>query len=251
MSVNVRAVLNAPVPARHPGSWLLIGVLATVLALPAQAEPGDPLIKVNRKTFAFNDALDRWVLRPTARGYQRFVPNPVRLGVRNFFTNLGTPAVAANQFLQGKPEEGFSDLGRFVLNTTVGLGGLFDVATPTGLPAHQEDFGQTFRTWGAGSGPFLMLPFLGPANTTHAVGMVFDAFTNPVMLVTPLEDRALLVGTNVVDGRAALLSSEQFISGDRYLFIRDAYQQRREHQVHDGEIGDDPFMDDFDDDFDD
>ncbi|MEQ8486766.1 MAG: VacJ family lipoprotein [Pseudomonadales bacterium] len=210
------------------------------------AEGGDPLEPANRKIFAFNDGVDRWLLRPVAQGYDRVTPDPVQRSIGNVFTNLGTPGVALNQLLQGKPKRALEDFTRFLVNSTVGIGGLFDVARANGLPRHEEDFGQTFAVWGLGEGPFLMLPFRGPANTGHAVGMVLDAFTNPAMLLRGRE-RAAAVAVNVIDVRASLLSSESLVSGDRYLFFRDAYQQRREYLILDGQIEEDPFLDDYDD----
>jgi phospholipid-binding lipoprotein MlaA len=207
---------------------------------------GDPLKPVNTKIFAFNDTLDRWVLKPVAQGYDKVAPEPVQRSIGNVFDNLGTPATALNQFLQGKPKEGLVDVSRFLVNSTVGIAGLFDVAARMGLSPHTEDFGQTFRVWGIGRGPFLMLPLRGPATTTHAVGMVLDAFTNPLILLSNPE-RPVAVAVNVIDTRAQLLEAESFITGDRYLFVRDAYLQNREFEVNDGVLEEDPFLDDFDD----
>jgi phospholipid-binding lipoprotein MlaA len=212
----------------------------------SEERPPDPLEPVNRGIFAFNDAMDRWVLKPVAQGYDRVTPDPVQNRVTNVFENLQTPGIALNQLLQGKPKRGLSDLTRFLINSTVGLGGLFDVAAANGLPRHDEDFGQTFALWAGGhQGAFLTLPFRGPATVSHAAGMVLDIFTNPLLLVSPRRDQLLLVGLDVIDSRAALLQTEQLISGDRYLFIRDAYLQSRAYEINDGEIEDDPFLDDF------
>jgi phospholipid-binding lipoprotein MlaA len=211
------------------------------------AEEGDPLESLNRGIFTFNDQVDAWLLRPVAKGYDRITPDPVQRSIGNVFTNLATPGVALNQLLQGKPKRSLEDFTRFLVNSTVGVGGLFDVARANGLPRHEEDFGQTFAVWGLGRGPFLMLPFRGPADTGHALGMVLDAFTNPLMLVSPRRDQGAAVAVNVIDIRAGLLSSESLVSGDRYLFFRDAYQQRREYLIVDGQVEDDPFLDDFDD----
>jgi phospholipid-binding lipoprotein MlaA len=232
---------------------LLAGLAVVALSFPlAAAGAEDPWETANRRVAGFNDAIDGALLKPVAKSYDRVAPNPVQRGIGNVFENLTTPGIALNQFLQGKPRQGFSDVGRFVLNSTVGLVGLFDVASRAGLPKHEEDFGQTFRVWGIGDGRFVMLPFFGPATTTHAVGMVFDAFTNPLILVSPTRDRYALYAVNVIDSRAALLSAEALISGDRYLFIRDAYLQRREYLIADGMIEDDPFLDeDWDEEWDD
>ena len=232
-------------PTRLAAPWL---VLAAALAAPpgwSQA-PEDPLEPVNRKLFAFNDALDRWILKPVAQGYDNVTPDPVQRRIGNFFENLGMPAVALNQLLQGKPKRSLSDLTRFVVNSTVGIGGLFDVASANGLPYHDEDFGQTFAVWAGGrQGAFITLPFRGPSSVSHATGLIFDAFTSPIRLVSPTRDQVILIAVDVVDDRADLLQTEQLVSGDRYLFIRDAYLQSREFEINDGELEDDPFLDDF------
>ena len=215
---------------------------------PALAEV-DPWEGVNRKVFKFNDTLDRWVLKPVARGYDRLFPSLVKRGVENFFTNLGTPAVALNQLLQGKPGRAAADTGRFLLNSTVGIGGLVDVAAENGLARHDEDFGQTFVVWGAPNGPFVTIPFGGPATVTSTAGMVLDLFTNPVRYISPARDRYLLRGLDTIDNRAALLPTESLISGDKYLFLRDAYLQNREFLINDGIVEDDPFLDEFDEEY--
>ncbi len=231
----------------RPGGKRIVAavLLGWLLALPAaaRASSDDPLEPLNRDIYQFNDALDRWILKPVAKGYDRITPEPVQTSIGNVFDNLTTPGVALNQFLQGKPKRGLEGLGRFLVNSTLGVAGLFDVAGRHGLPAAEEDFGQTFAVWGVGQGPFLMLPFRGPATTTHAVGMVFDVFTNPLRLVSPNRDRAIAVAVNVIDTRASLLAAEELVSGDRYLFIRDAYLQRRQYLVDDGAVEEDPFLD--------
>ena len=131
------------------------------------------------------------------------------------------------------------------MNSTVGIAGIFDVAGGSGLPAQREDFGQTFAVWSGGQGRFLVIPFRGPATTTHALGMVVNGFLSPLRLVDPMEARLAVGAVEVVDARAGLLPSERLISGDRYLFIRDAYLQSREYEINDGEIEEDPFLDDF------
>jgi phospholipid-binding lipoprotein MlaA len=233
--------------ASHKALWLalrltcLMAVGAAAPGLAAAAE--DDWEGLNRKIFVFNDTLDGKILKPVAEGYVRVAPDPLQRGIGNLFDNLRTPATALNQFLQGKPRAGFSDVGRFLLNSTVGVVGLFDVASRAGLPKHDEDFGQTFRVWGLGPGRFVMLPFFGPATTTDTVGRVFDTFTNPVILVSPARDRYAIYAVDVLDTRADLLSIEGLISGDKYLFLRDAYLQRREYLASDGTDDEDPFMD--------
>ncbi|MDZ7669798.1 MAG: VacJ family lipoprotein [Gammaproteobacteria bacterium] len=212
-------------------------------AVPA-AGAEDPLEPANRKIFAFNDTVDRWVLRPVASGYDRVTPQPVQRGIGNFFENLGTPVVALNQVLQGKPKRGLGDFTRFLVNSTIGIGGLFDIAGRNGLPRHSEDFGQTLAVWTGGQGPFLTIPFRGPATTTHAVGMVLQGFASPLRLISPQRDRMIILAVDLIDTRADLLSTDRMVSGDRYLFIRDAYLQNREYQINDGQVECDPFLDD-------
>lgn len=234
-----------PGSVRGAAGMLLVAVLL-LGAGPVRAETADPLERGNRKVFAVNDALDRWIVRPVARGYNR-LPEPVKRGVNNVFRNLEEPGTIINQFLQGKPRQGLNDTARFVVNSTFGLLGWFDVATKAGLQKHEEDFGQTFSVWGVGRGPFVMLPALGPSTTTDTVGKVLDFFTNPINLINPERDQYIARGVGLVDTRAQLLSVEEAISGDRYLFIRDAYLQRRLYLINDGVIEEDPFLDEFDD----
>jgi phospholipid-binding lipoprotein MlaA len=206
----------------------------------------DPWEGMNRGIYGFNDRVDTYFLRPVAKAYGK-LPRPVRRGVGNFFTNLQEPANALNQLLQGKPVRSLSDGGRFLVNSTLGIGGLIDVATPVGLQAHQEDFGQTLGRWGLASGNYLVLPFAGSSSMRDALGRVVDMFTNPVGYLEPDAHRYALGAIYVVDLREELLSAEKLIVGDEYVFIRDSYLQRRSYLVNDGAIEDDGF-DDFDDD---
>lgn len=225
---------------------------AQLLAFTLLLTPGlgladvDPWEGANRKIHQVNDLADRAILKPLAKGYEWLLPNFARRFVRNVFRNVGTPSVAVNQLLQGKPRRAASDTTRFLINTTLGLAGLVDVATVIGLDTHEEDFGQTLLVWGVQNGPFLVIPFRGAATTTHALGMVVEAFANPVQLISPARDRYIIRGINIVDRRAGLLAAESLLTGDEYLFLRDAYLQRRAYLVNDGELDEDPFLDDFD-----
>ena len=223
-------------------------LIATLIA-PSTFAAGDPWEKMNRGVFGFNDWADRSLLRPVAKGYVRITPSFVQQGVSNFFDNVGTPAVALNQLLQRKPRLALSDLGRFVVNTTVGIGGLFDVGSRVGLLEHDEDFGQTFAVWGVREGNYLVLPLLGSSSIRNATGRVFDWAVNPMRFLSdPEVYYAMALST--VDLRAELLSVDQLVTGDEYLFLRDTYQQRRQFLINDGVIEDDPFADDdFDEDF--
>lgn len=205
----------------------------------AHNNPRDPLEPFNRGVYAFNDAVDRAVLRPVATGYRAVTPQFVRTGVRNFFSNLDDVTVLINNLLQLKIPQALSDTGRFVLNSTVGLLGFIDVATQVGLEKHNEDFGQTLGYWGIGSGPYLVIPFLGPSSFRDGVGKFVDAaYTDLVWYIDHIRTRNILLGTRVVSHREALLDSEKVLDAaagpDRYAFIRDAFLQRRRNLVHDG-----------------
>lgn len=219
----------------------LVVVLAGCAHRPAH-DPSDPLESVNRGIFAFNMTADKYVLRPVAKGYRWAVPGFARTGIKNFFRNLGYPVTIANQYLQGKLADGTADLGRFLLNTTLGLGGFVDVAGYWGLPAHDEDFGQTFGRWGVGEGWYLMLPFLGPSTNRDLVGMVFGAPLNPTYYS---DETATIWGLTVLDAiqtRAQFLNADALLMQqlDPYAFMRNAYLQRRWSAIHDGN----PPMDD-------
>ena len=225
-------------------SYILL-LLAVVLYGPAVTHAaGDPMEPVNRGIYAFNDFTDRWLIRPVAKAYDKVVPVFVKKGVSNVFDNLATPATAVNQLLQGKPVRSLSDTGRFLVNTTLGVGGLIDVATHAGFAKHDEDFGQTLGVWGAGSGSFLMLPFLGPSSVRDTLGFTVDGIMNPIRYIKPAESRAGVMALYIIDLRAGLLGVDQLVTGDEYLFLRDAYLQRRAFSVNDGVTDEDPFADD-------
>lgn len=213
------------------------------LAANKEVDP-DPWVTMNRGIYSFNDRLDTWILRPVAKGYDKLMPGPLQRGVSNAFDNLGTPAIALNQVLQGKLKEGLSDFARFLINSSIGIGGLFDVAYRMGLPEHDEDFGQTLKVWGVAPGPYFIIPFRGPSTVTDAGGMLVDAFTNPMRFIRPIHVRSATYGLYFVDLRTRLLGVDAMIFGDEYLFLRDAYLQQRTYLINDGEIEDDPFLDD-------
>lgn len=198
----------------------------------------DPLEDFNRAVFAFNDAFDDAIAKPVARGYQTVVPDPADKAITNFFSNLEDVGTAVNNLLQLKVLRAFEDAGRVAFNTTFGLGGLIDFAGGLGMEKHQEDFGQTLGYWGARSGAYLVLPFLGPSSVRDAFGLAVDSFVfDPVFYINDTETAAALGGLRAVDQRADLLKTERIISQaalDRYSFIRSAYLQRRENQIQDG-----------------
>jgi len=198
----------------------------------------DPLEGFNRAMYTFNDKLDVYLLKPVAKGYRAVAPVPVRKSISNFFSNLHDPLVMLNNFLQGKPGQAASDLGRFLTNSTVGIFGLFDVATKIGLPKHDEDFGQTLAVWGVGDGPYLVLPFFGPSNLRDGPSLIVDWETYPPNHMEEHSTSDKLYVVEVVDRRAQLLDAsdilEQAAGQDPYVFVREAYRQRRRNQVYDG-----------------
>ena len=240
-----------PVMARLRCASIAGLALATMVGLATPvfaAENSDPWEGVNRGVYKVNDWVDRKALRPTATFYTKIVPGFLRRGVNNFFDNLATPGVAINQLLQGKGRASLSDTGRFLVNTTVGIGGLFDVASGWGMPEHEEDFGQTLGVWGVGPGNYVVLPFLGSSSVRDLAGRGVDLFTNPVRFVDPARDRYIIAGIYTIDLRAELLSIDSLVVGDDYLFLRDAYLQRRDYLVTDGLVDDEGFGDGFGDD---
>lgn len=224
--------------------YLLASIATLALHCGCAHTPGDPAEPFNRKVHRVNDAGDRYLVRPLARGYVKVTPRAVTRAISNFFDNAGYSIVIVNQFLQGKPKAGSSDIGRLLLNSTVGIGGLIDVARHVGLEKHEEDFGQTFGGWGIGTGPYLVLPLLGPTTVRDGLGSVLDELGHPVRHVSPPTRRYSLTGIRLLDARARVLDAESLIRGDRYLYIRDAYLQRREFLVNDGVVDEDPFLDD-------
>jgi phospholipid-binding lipoprotein MlaA len=223
---------------------LLIAVIATLLLSGCATteyveDERDPWQGFNRSVYSFNDSLDKAVLKPVAKGYEAITPKFARTGVRNFFNNVDDVSVAANNLLQGKVGNAVSDVGRFLVNTTLGILGFFDVATPMGLRKHDEDFGQTLAAWGVGQGPYVVLPILGPSTVRHAPSYVVDrVLLNPITYIElKTGERVALIALRVVSVRAELLSLEEQvedISTDQYAFIRDVFLDRREFLIHDG-----------------
>ena len=206
------------------------------------APKADPLEGMNRATFAFNDTLDTAVLKPVAKGYQAVTPEFVRAGVSHLFTNVGDVASAVNSLLQGKPTEAATSAGRFLVNSTLGILGLFDVATPMGLDKHDEDFGQTLGTWGVGTGPYLVVPLMGPSTLRDSAGRGVDSFMGWSRQVDHIPTRNSATAVELIEVRANLLGAGQTLeeaSLDKYQFLRDAYLQRRLRNVHDGKVSQD------------
>lgn len=230
--------------------WKPLLVVLAAFLLPVQAlaeeKNPDPLESWNRKVFAFNDWADHYVMRPVATGYTRVTPDPVERGISRMFSNLGEVSNVVNALLQGKFSYAASSTGRFLVNSTVGLAGFFDVASHMELAKSDgEDFGQTLGHWGVPSGPYLVLPLLGSSTLRDAPALAVDLHTNPAYYIEDNAVRLGVAGLWAISSRADLLAAESLVSGDRYLFIRDVYLQRREYLVRDGEIEDD--FGDFDD----
>ena len=200
--------------------------------------PKDPWEGYNRAMYSFNDTVDRAVLKPVAQGYDAVAPMPVRIGVGNFFGNIGDVWVGVNNLLQGKVVAGASDFGRVVVNSTVGILGFFDVATPLGLEKHEEDFGQTLGTWGVGDGPYVVLPFFGPKTLRDTAGFGVDTVADLIGdRDIDIATRNTAIGVRLIHTRAELLPAEKVLdeaATDRYAYLRDAYLQRRMSLIHDG-----------------
>ncbi len=225
--------------------YFLVALVLGVASGPLQAaDPGDPWEGFNRKVFSFNEGVDRYVLKPTAQAYEDYVPGPVDNMISNFFSNLNDITVMLNNGAQGKWKDAGSDAVRIGMNTTFGMFGLFDFATPFGFIKHEEDFGQTLAVWGVDSGPYVVLPIFGPRNVRDTGGLVMDTLTDPVSYMGDQSDQFATRFVSTVDLRASLLAAEGLIIGDKYVFLRDTYLQRRDYLVNDG-VMEDPFADDF------
>jgi len=233
---------------RNTGLILLLTLVSGCASVPNEyRDPQDPLESYNRGMYAFNEAADAAVFKPIAKGYKAIVPEPVDRGITNFFNNIADVTSAVNNLLQFKLSRAGSDVGRLAVNTTVGMLGFFDVATNMGLPSYKEDFGQTLGYWGGEPSPYLVLPFLGPSTLRDTIGLGGDVLTSPLFNLDM--DRVYwgLVGLDVVDKRADLLKAEKLLQEaalDPYVFVRDAYLQRRRDQIFDGNPPPDPEMED-------
>jgi phospholipid-binding lipoprotein MlaA len=226
--------------AKNAALALAVAALAGCASVP-NPTPGDPLEGLNRTVFKVNDTLDTYALKPVAKGYAWAVPQPVRTSVTNFFSNIGDVYVAANELLELKIADGVGDIMRIVINTVFGVGGLFDVATAAKLPKHSADFGVTLGHYGVPSGPYLVLPLLGPSTLRDATGLIVDYYGNPLSYVEPSSVSWALYGLNLVNTRANLLTTVDVLSGaaiDKYSFIRNAYLQRRRFLITGGDGAD-------------
>ena len=227
-------------------SFTLAGCASTATTVSNQ---DDPWVGWNRGTQTFNDHVDKAILKPVAKGYQFITPDFVDEGVTNFFSNINDIGVTINDLLQFKLMQSGMDAGRFLINTTVGVGGFVDVAKMVDLPKHKEDFGQTLGYWGVPSGSYLVLPFFGPSSPRDTVGLVGDALFNPLTYVSVFGGAAVNAAVygsralDVTDRRANLMTTEKIVdegSVDRYDFIKNSYEQNRDYLIHDGNSPEDP-----------
>ena len=229
--------------------WMLLAGCAAAPALEGGApdstvddgaqpagDAADPLESINRVTYRFNDTLDHWVLRPVAKSYQAVTPRPLRKGVSNFFDNLLTPIDIANSLLQAKFAAALSETGRLLLNSTLGIGGIFDPATDAGLDEHDEDFGQTLAVWGVPAGPYLVLPLLGPSTMRDAPALYADVQLAPLTHYDNSSVRDKLLVLYGINTRERLLATDRAVRNalDPYVFVREAYLQNRTYVIHDG-----------------
>ena len=215
---------------------LLLIVSLLVLSFSAKSQDYDPWMRLNKHFFSVNDYFDQLLVRPVALTYTNVTPRFFQVGVGNVCDNLQDVNVAINDFLQFKIEDGLSDSGRIIVNSTVGIGGILDVATSMGLYRNEEDFGQTLGVWGFDAGPYVFLPVFGASNLRDSVGMIIDALFNPIRYIENIESRYALYLADELDFRSSLLAYDELIIGDRYLFVREAYVQNREYVVNDGEV---------------
>ena len=228
--------------------FLILLLLSTNLTFSNSEEVNnDPWENVNRKTHNFNMTLDDYVIRPIAETYDFIIPEFVQTGFSNVFDNLGAPVSAANNLIQFKPVGFITETSRFILNSTFGIFGLFDVASRLGIKERNEDFGQSLGHWGFASGPYLVIPFFGPSSARDGFSLAPDYYLRPDLV--RFEDNKsdlALNGLSVVNLRAGLLSISDLSGNDQYSFYRDAYLQRREYEINDGKIDDSLFDDEFD-----
>jgi phospholipid-binding lipoprotein MlaA len=217
-------------------------------SIPAGVEPSprDPWEPFNRSVFEFNEGLDKYLLKPVVAAYRFILPEIVREGIYNFFSNYSDIYTALQNLLQGKPDYAFNDLMRVAVNTIFGLGGLMDVATPGGLEKHKEDWGQTFGVWGVPSGPYVVLPFFGPSTVRDTFGTAADLETDYLFKYIPdVGLRNSITGLRVINARNTYYEAGDLLDGaalDKYSFIRDAYLQRREYQINEGRNDEEPLM---------
>ncbi len=234
---RVSQIMKTIKPARIKSLILAVAAAGLLAGCASSGNLRDPIEGFNRAMFAFNEGLDSMIVKPVATGYEAALPSPVRTGVTNFFGNIADLLIGVNNLLQGKGSEAFSDLGRVVINSTIGVLGTFDIASDIGLEKHNEDFGQTFGRWGVGSGAYVVIPVFGPRTARDTVGLVLDVAADPVTHVQPIPARNVSLVVRAVNDRANLLPADKVVEEaalDKYSYIRDAYLQRRRNLIYDG-----------------
>lgn len=210
------------------------------------ADINDPFEDINRSIFNFNESIDKNFLKPVAKVYSK-TPEPIKKGVTNFFNNLEEVETSINQVLQGKPKRAINDFSRFIINSSLGIGGFIDIASKLGMPSHDEDFAQTLALWGTPSGPYIMLPALGPSSLRDTLSKPFSSFLSVTFHMTEDDVNLSLKAIDALETRERLLEVESLISGDRYNFVKDSYVQFMEYEVKDGVGVEDEFLDDMED----
>jgi phospholipid-binding lipoprotein MlaA len=217
--------------------WALL-LLCVFSIAPAQAQTHDPWSDANERVFKLNDYFDRVVGRSVSIAYTTFIPRIARQGIRNIFSNIDDINVFVNDLLQLKLDAALNDSGRLLVNTTLGLGGILDIASGYGLYKNEEDFGQTLGKWGVAAGPYVMLPVFGASNVRDSFGLVLDTLFNPIQYHKDESLRLAMFLIRETDSRSGRLALDELITGDRYIFVREAYVQRREYLVTDGQLED-------------
>ena len=206
----------------------------------------DPFEDINRVVFIISDSLDEAILRPTAEIYSEYTPLFVKDSVTNFFSNIAEIDTVINQLLQGKPKLAAQDSLRFLINTTIGVGGIFDVASRMGFERHDEDFGQTLGYWGIDSGPYVFIPFVGPSTVRDVFGIPLSWYVSGSFAIEDDKTKIVFSFLDVIETRERILAAENLIIGDKYEFVKDVFLQSREHSVQDGEV-EDEFLSEFED----
>lgn len=227
---------SGSLPRRFCAIVMLGAALAGGCATTA-SHPEDPLEGYNRAMFAFNEQVDRAVIKPTAEAYETVIPRPVRIAVGNVFGNVGDPWIAFNNLMQGKVADAINDVMRFLVNSTLGVAGLLDIASEAGLPKHDEDFGQTLGRWGVGDGAYVVLPFFGPRTLRDAAALPLDVMGDDVWAINHIPTRNSMTALRLVHTRSTLLGTERTLEEgtlDKYAYVRDFYLEQRRYKVFDG-----------------
>ena len=227
--------------------YILLFLISINISYISADEINDPFEDINRVTHSINDKLDNAIAKPVAEVYGEITPEFIQNRVTRFFKNLAEIDTFINQLLQGKPKLALNDLGRFTINSTIGLYGLFDPATKLGLQAHDEDFGQTLGVWGFPDGPYIVLPVIGPSNARDLLSRPISSFLSGTFAMTDTDVKITLTLLDAIETRERYLDFEAMMTGDVYTFMKDAYVQSRDYEILDGEVEDDDFLEDFDD----